>query len=327
MDVLSDILKVVKLDSAIYFNAEFSEPWCLHSPPAGVLAPLLASGADHVVIYHLLCEGQAYIQLDGGEPVTLREGDIVSFPHGDAHTLGGGRRVTPIDAGEALPGFLTRGLEMVREGGGGPTSRFICGFLACDPRLSAAFLAGLPALLKVNIRADASGQWLENSLKFSVSEAVHGRPGADGMLAKLSEVVFAETLRRFVRELPEDATGWLAAMRDPGVSRALEVLHQRYAEPWTVAGLAQEVGLSRTVLADRFRHFLGQPPMAYLTSWRLRLGARALTTSSRSVAEIASDVGYESEAAFNRAFKREYGQPPARYRKAQRVAGRAPETG
>ena len=178
----------------------------------------------------------------------------------------------------------------------------------------------------MNIRDDASGQWLENSLKFSVSEAVRGRPGAQGMLAKLSEVVFAETLRRYVRDLPDDQTGWLAGTRDPSASRALSVLHQRFAEPWTVADLAKEVGLSRTVLADRFRHFLGEPPMTYLTRWRLRLGARALTDSSRSVAEIASEVGYESEAAFNRAFKREYGLPPARYRKVSRDArGGAPD--
>ena len=319
MDLLSDVLKVVRLDSAIYFNAEFSEPWCLRTPDSRQIAPILAPGSEQVIIYHLLCDGAAYVQLEDGERIALRAGDIVTFPHGDAHVLGAGRHVEPVDALAALPMFLARGLEMVQSGGGGHTARFICGFLTCAPQLSRSLLGGLPALLKVNIRDDASGQWLENSLKFSVSEAVRGRPGADGMLAKLSEVVFAETLRRFVRDLPDDETGWLAGTRDPSVSRALSVLHQRFAEPWTVAGLAQEVGVSRTVLADRFRHFLGEPPIAYLTRWRLRLGARALTDSSRSVAEVASEVGYESEAAFNRAFKREYGQPPARYRKASRA--------
>jgi len=321
MDLLSDVLKVVRLDSAIYFNAEFSEPWCLRTPESRRVAPILKPGAEHVIIYHLLCDGRAYVHLDGGEHVSLRAGDVVTFPHGDAHVLGSGPRMEPVDAAAALPGFLARGLEVVRNGGGGPTAHFICGFLACDPRLSQSFLGGLPALIKVNIRDDASGQWLENSLKFSVSEAAHGRPGSEGVLAKLSEVVFAETLRCYVRGLSDDAKGWLAGTRDPGVSRALSVLHQRYAEPWTVAGLAQEVGLSRTVLADRFREVLGEPPMAYLTLWRLRLAARALTTSSRGVAEIASEVGYESEASFNRAFKREFGFPPARYRK---TGGRIP---
>jgi len=328
MDALSEILRVIKLDSAIFFNAEFSEPWCLASPESRKLAPVLARGAGHVIIYHLLCEGRAYAQLEDGERVALSAGDLVTFPHGHGHVLGSGPRVPPIDAGIALPRLLERGLELLRIGGGGAPSRFICGFLACDPQLSQAFLGGLPPLIKVNIRDDPSGQWLENSLKFSVTEAANREAGAGAMLTKLSEVVFAETLRRYVRELPEGQTGWLAGARDAQVGKALTLLHHRHAHPWTVGELAREAGLSRTVLSERFRHFLGEPPMAYLTRWRLGLGARALAATSHSVAQIASDVGYESEAAFNRAFKREYGLPPARYRRdkaGQRA--RAPSSG
>jgi AraC-like DNA-binding protein len=258
--------------------------------------------------------------MDHGTKVALRPGDIVTFPHGDGHILGGGRVIEPMEARDALPTLMAQGLELARGGGGGARcARFICGFLACEPRLSRSFLDGTPPLLVVNVREDAAGQWLENSLKFSVAEAVRNRPGAEGVLAKLSEVVFAETLRHYIRGLPDNVTGWLAGTRDPDVSRALTILHRRYAEPWTVAALAREVGVSRTVLAERFHHFLDVPPMAYLMRWRLRLGARALATSSRSVGEIAADVGYESEAAFNRAFKREYGLPPVRYRKASRA--------
>jgi AraC-like DNA-binding protein len=311
MDALAEILRVIKLDSAIYFNAELSEPWCLASPEGRVLAPVLARGAAHVIIYHMLSEGRAYVQLLDGERVPLSPGDIVTFPHGHGHLLGSGPRVAPIDVRTTLPGVLERGLELLHMGGGGEPSRFICGFLACDPQLSQAFLGGLPPLIKVNIRDDPSGQWLENSLKFSVTQAANREAGAGAMLTKLSEAVFAETLRRYVRELPEGQTGWLAGARDVEIGKALTLLHH----PWTVADLARETGLSRTVLSERFRHFLGEPPMTYLTRWRLRLGARALTATSHSVAQIASDVGYESEAAFNRAFKREYGLPPARYRR------------
>ena len=229
--------------------------------------------------------------------------------------LGGGRRVTPIDAAATLPDVLERGLELVQFGGGGDSARFICGYLVCDRQLSEAFLGGLPPLIRVNIRDDPSGQWLENSLRYSVTQATNREAGADAMLTKLSEAVFAETLRRYVRQLPEGQTGWLAGARDAGVGKALTLLHHRPAHPWTVAELARETGLSRTVLSERFRHFLHEPPMAYLTRWRLRLGARALTATSRGVAQIASEVGYESEAAFNRAFKREYSLPPARYRR------------
>jgi AraC-like DNA-binding protein len=320
MDVLSEVLKVVKLDSAIFFNAEFTAPWCLRSPESSRVAPLLSPGAGHLIIYHLLVEGDAYAHLSDGARVALRGGDIVTFPHGDAHYLGGGTTTQIIEAAAALPTLLKQGLAMVKTGGGGSASRFICGFLSCDARLSQAFLGGLPPLIKVNIREDPSGQWLENSLRFSVTEAAAARAGAEAMLAKLSEVVFVETVRRYVHDLPEGQTGWLAGARDPHVGKALTLIHRRHADPWTISGLAQEVGISRSVLAERFRHFLGEPPMTYLTRWRLRLGAQALRSSNHSVAQIAADIGYESEAAFNRAFKREFGLPPARYRQMERSA-------
>jgi AraC-like DNA-binding protein len=267
-------------------------------------------------VFHLLAEGTAYASLEHGERVPLTAGDVVTFPHGDAHLLGNGATTTLMEARSALPDVIEERLELMRGGGGGPPSRFICGFLACDPRLGRSFLGGLPPLLKVNIRTDPAGQWLESSLRFSVNEALEGNAGAGVMLTRLSEALFAETLRRYTRDLPANETGWLAGTRDPDVGRALALIHQRYAEPWSVATLAHDVGLSRTVLAERFRHFLGEPPIAYLARWRLRLAARALTSTDDTIARIAADVGYESEAAFSRAFKREYGEPPARFRVA-----------
>jgi len=321
MDALSEILRVVKLDSAIFFNAEFSEPWCLASPGASTLAPILVRSAAHIIIFHLLCEGRAWVELEDGRRVALSEGDIVTFPHGDKHVLGnGGSSVPAIDGGKALPDILARGLGLRHFGGGGARSKFICGFLACDPLLCHAFVGGLPPLIKVNIHDDPSGQWLENSLKFSVHEAANHAPGASAMLTKLSEALFSETLRRYIRGLPEGQTGWFAGARDVEVGRALTLLHRRYAHPWTVAELAREVGLSRTVFTERFRYFLGESPIAYLTRWRLQLGARALSATSRSVAQIAAETGYESESAFNRAFKREYGVPPARSASRRRPA-------
>ncbi|MGE0593373.1 MAG: AraC family transcriptional regulator [Vicinamibacterales bacterium] len=318
MDALSEVLRVVKLDAAIFFNAEFSSPWCFYSPASPQVAPMLSPGASRVVVYHLLTDGEAYIRLEDGPPIALRAGDIVTCPHGDPHYLGHGPEARPIDGHTALPGLLAQGLALVRAGGGGPRAHLICGFLACEPQLCETFLAGLPPIVKINIRDDTSGQWLENSLRFSVAEAATAHAGAEAMLAKLSEVVFVETLRRYVRDLPPERTGWLAGARDPVVGRALTLLHRQPAAPWTIAGLAQEVGTSRSVLAERFRTLLGEPPIAYLTNWRLRLGAQALATTSRSVGEIADEVGYESEASFNRAFKRLFGQPPARYRQAER---------
>jgi AraC-like DNA-binding protein len=315
MDVLSELLKVVKLDSAIFFNCEFSSPWCYRAPASECAARLLSQSGRHVIIFHLLVHGRAYVSLDGGERVLLADGDIVTLPHGHAHQLGNGEGATLIDGVTALPMLLSRELELITVGGGGERSLFVCGFLSCDPLLSKTFLQALPPLFKINISQDPSGQWLENSLRFAVGEAVAAREGASAMLAKLSEVVFVETVRRHIRALPETETGWLAGARDPAVGRALFLFHQRPADPWTMPALAKEVGVSRSVLAEKFRHYLGQPPMAYLTQWRLQLGARALMSGNRSVAEIAAEVGYETEASFNRAFKRQFNLPPARYRR------------
>jgi AraC-like DNA-binding protein len=321
VDVLSELLRVVKLDSAIFFNCEFSSPWCYRAPDAESAARLLAQTGRHVIIFHLLARGRAYVELQGGERAPLADGDIVTLPHGHAHLLGNGEGARLIDGAVALPKLLERGLNLVKVGGGGEPTQFVCGFLSCDPLLSKTFLQSLPPLFKVNLGRDPSGQWLESSLRFAVAEAVAAREGSGAMLAKLSEAVFVETVRRYMRALPETETGWLAAAREPAVGRALYLLHQRPAHSWTMPALAKEVGISRSVLADRFRHYLGLPPMSYLTHWRLQLGARALMSDNRSVAEIATEVGYETEASFNRAFKRHFQLPPGRYRKTSRQRG------
>jgi AraC-like DNA-binding protein len=223
-----------------------------------------------------------------------------------------------------LPDLLTRRLKIGRWGGGGEKTRFVCGFLACDPRLGEVFLAGVPPVLAVNIRNGTAGDWLENSIRHAVAMAAMDAPGSNVIVAKLSEVLFAETLRCHMARLPDEQTGWLAGARDPAVGQALAALHARPEHPWSMAALAREACLSRSALTDRFKHYLGVPPMTYRARWRLQLGAEALRSTSRGVAEIAGAVGYESEAAFNRAFKRAFSVPPARFRRENgRVAGSA----
>lgn len=321
MDVLSEVLRAVKLDGALFYNAEFSAPWCFRQPPSRTLAPYLSPGSDHVIIFHLLTEGRGYGRVEGDDrPVPLSAGDIIIFPHGDPHLMGNGSPVTPVDSAQELKRVLSEGLTVSRLGGGGEITKVICGYMACDPQLSRLFLGGLPPLLKVNIRHDASGQWLEDSIRYSVGHADTGNPGAEAVLAKLSEVLFIETLRRYIALLPPEQTGWLAGVRDPEVGKALALLHRKPAHPWTIASLANEAGTSRSVLAERFRRYLSETPMAYLIRWRLQLGAQLLSSTSQSVAQIAAEVGYESEPAFNRAFKREFGLPPARFRSQSKSA-------
>ncbi len=327
MDVLSEVLKAVKLDGALFYNAEFSAPWCFRSPASRVLASCLAPGTRHVIIYHFLTEGRGYAYVEGEERrVTLRAGELVIFPRGDPHIIGNGPPIKPLDSAQELQRIRSQGLKLARLGGGGEVTRLVCGYMACDPQLSQVFLGGLPPLLKVNIRNDPSGQWLENSIRYSVGDANAALPGGEAVVAKLSEVLFVETLRRYIARLPEHQTGWLAGVRDPEVGKALGLMHRRPAHPWTIAELAAEVGVSRSVLAERFRRYLAETPMAYLTRWRLQLGAQMLKSTSNSVLQIASEVGYESEPSFNRAFKREFGLPPARFRSQSKAAsaGSAP---
>ena len=314
MDVLSEVLKVVKLQGALFYNGEFSAPWCVNASSSRALARHFAPQAEHVIMFHLLTEGRAFVRLENGEHDNLAAGDLVMVPHGDRHVMGNGTSVRAVNDSEQLAEVIAQGLNPWRMGGGGEVTKFVCGYMACDPELSKAFLGGLPPLFKVSIRNDASGRWLENSIRFSVTEAGSSRPGGEAVLGKLAEVLFVETLRAYIAHLPPEQTGWLAGTRDAEVGKTLALMHRDPSRPWTLATLAKEAGLSRSVLAERFRHYLNETPMAYLTRWRLQLGAQMLGSTNHSVAQIAAEVGYESEAAFNRAFKREYELPPARFR-------------
>ena len=318
MDVLSEVLRVVKLESAFFYNGEFSAPWSFHSPDSCKLAPYIHQADGPVIVYHLLLDGRAQARVNGTR-LTVGPGDIVIFPHGHSHYLENGPVLQSVNGEEELPRIFQQGLKLSRMGGGGDVTRFVCGFMVCEPRLSKVLLAGLPPVFKVNIREDKSGQWLENAIQYAIMDAGADHAGGQAVLAKLCETLFAETLRRYVAQSPQLEGGWLGGVRDPEIGKVLALMHRRPAALWTLDKLALEAGLSRSVLAERFRHFVGEPPMAYLTRWRLQIGAQLLGSTSYSVAQIAAEVGYESEQAFNRAFKRSFGEPPARYRNSGRT--------
>jgi AraC-like DNA-binding protein len=326
MDAFSEVLNGVRLKGAMFFTAEFSAPWGLSTPHCRVLAPALVPDAPHMLLYHFVMDGSARVCLEGERDVELLPGDVVLFPHGDPHQLSGGSGSNQIDTAALLRKVEKRDLSPLRAGGGGATTKFVCGYLTCDPLLCGPILESLPPMLKVNIRTDRSGQWLEQSILHLVEEAASDRAGSDVMLTKLSEALFVDTLRRHVTSLPDQTTGWLAGARDPVVGKSLALLHSRPSHSWTVAELASDVGLSRSALVERFTRYLSVPPIAYLTGWRLRLAAQALISTPKGVADIAADVGYESEAAFNRAFKRAFQVPPARYRRQSRKPASSPRS-
>jgi len=320
MDVLSEVLRVIRLEGAIFFNAEFTAPWSVNSSPHEALVPYISLAAGHVIRYHLVTQGHAYAQLIGGPRVELEPGDVIVFPHSDPHILGNGDGARASATVSILEKNLTQGVQLMRFGGGGETTKFVCGFMACEPHLSSVVLSGLPKILKLHLGDEPFGRWIQDSIRYSVEKADGPDEGRRLVLTKLSEVLFVETLRKYVNSLPPDQKGWLAGARDPIISEVLALLHKEPADPWTIANLARQVGLSRTRLSQRFRSFLGESPMAYLAQWRLKLGADILQTTENSVAEVAAAVGYGSEAAFNRAFKREFKCPPAQFRRRYKTA-------
>jgi AraC-like DNA-binding protein len=322
MDALSEALHSVRMTGAIFFDAVCTAPWGFAVPSMERAAPLLSPGTERLIGYHLVVEGKALVRLKDAAEVPLAAGDIAIFPHGDAHTVTNGAPMKLIDSGASLGSVLAGNLGTFRIGGGGEATRFVCGYFGCERHAARLFLNGLPAMIKINVRGDAAGEWLESSIRHLLSEAASGRPGRTVLLSKMAEALFIETLRRYMERLPPEQIGWLAGARDPVVGTALALLHRKPSHPWTVAELATEAGSSRAVVAKRFTRLLGEPPLTYLARWRLQLAARKLQTTRQTILQVASDVGYESEAAFNRAFKREFGVPPAQYRKTLTGSGR-----
>ncbi|WP_428422256.1 AraC family transcriptional regulator [Methylibium sp.] len=317
MDALSETLRVVRLVGAIFINGRFTAPWCYQSPSADTAAPLLEPGADRVVIFHLITEGECHVELGSDPPVRLIAGDVVVFPQGHAHRMTSQPGLAPAAGGAGLATVLSRRPRQLAYGGGGSTTRLVCGYLACDARLARMLLAGLPPLLKVNVRGSNAGVWLEASVRYALAEARSPRPGGAGVLAKLAEVLFIEVLRLYMNERSEGRTGWLAGVGDRIVGAALNALHKNPAQAWTLDELARTAGTSRSVLAERFAHLVGSSPMQYLTQWRMLLAANLLRRSNAPLARVAEDVGYQTDTAFSRAFRREYGAPPAAWRRSQ----------
>jgi AraC-like DNA-binding protein len=323
MDALSEVLKVLQFNSAIFFNARFTAPWCFASPQADAVARQVNAGSARLLFYHLFVDGSCTVKLDGIPPLHLQAGDIILFPHGDAHTMA--------SSGMDGPGPLLDVRALLRErpaelqlGGGGEPTRFICGYLSCDPILCRPVLAALPRVLTVRLRRDEKTDWVERSFVYAVEEAASTQPGGEGVLAKLSEVLVVETLRRYISQMSQGQTGWLAGLRDRVVGKCLALMHEKPAHQWTLESLAREVGTSRSVLAEKFTHYVGQSPMQYLGKWRMALASNLLRRSALSMIHVALEVGYETDTAFSRAFKREFGMPPASWRRENSLKS-APE--
>lgn len=321
MDTLSEMLAELRLVSGFFLQAEFFTPWCVNSAPGKDDLRYILPNAEHVTIYHLVTEGRCGVKLpDGLHVCELSAGDVIIFPRGEAHMIGSDLQLAPIPAATLVAPPDANGMMRISHGGTGPRTRFICGFLAGDPRLCRPLLESLPPIVRVSVCDPDKTSWVMETMRFATQESGSPGIGSSVILSRVSELIFVEALRRYAAALPETQQGWLAGLRSPHVSRALSLLHARPAYPWTIDELAAQVGLSRTALADRFQRLLGDPPLRYLTRWRLALAARHLRETQEPLVRIAERVGYDSEAAFNRAFKREFGAPPASWRRRMRGA-------
>jgi AraC-like DNA-binding protein len=316
VDVLSDVLRVIRLVGGVFLESEFTAPWrFIAKLTADHCKPFLVT-PRHVIALHFIAEGRMVLQVGSGEEIEVRAGELVLLPHNDTHTFGSDLDAAVIPTHEVIKPAVPGDISRVRYGGGGPATRMLCGFLGSETSFG-PLLSALPPLLKLDVRATASGAWIESSFRFAASEIAAGRMGSTTVIAKLSELLFVEAVNGYVASLPTERRGWLAGLRDPHVGRALALLHARPGEDWTAEALALEVGMSRSVLAERFTSLIGQPPIHYLTLWRMQLAEERLREGRGSLAQIAAAVGYESEAAFSRAFKREYGVAPGQWRKGR----------
>jgi AraC-like DNA-binding protein len=321
MDTLSEVLKSVRLEGALFLNAKFTAPWCIRGRYGMASIKQRLAGADHVLMFHFLTHGACKVRLvDGGDEVEVVAGDLVLFPRDDRHLIGSDLQLAPLEADHLIdaaavdapnPEFISIG-----HGGGGTTTRFVCGYFACGRSLCRPLFEALPRVLRVRLGDEQASLLWRQLARAGVNVSNSKVAGRESTLAKLAELMFVEALRRHVLTLPPDGKGWLAAIRDVPIGRALALLHGDPARAWTVDALASEVALSRSLLAQRFAALVGEPPMQYLTRWRLALAARELRAGSEPIARVAARSGYETESAFSRAFKREFGLPPATWRKA-----------
>ena len=298
-------------------RAEFSAPWCIAARMAPDLCAPFLKHATHLVPYHYVVQGGAYTALEGGVPVLLQGGELVMFPANDMHLMGSDLSLPPVPVGDIILSPDGNGLSAIRHGQGGEETVLICGYLGCEIAVGNPVLSALPRMIRLKVREMGSAEWIRSSFHYAASEVAAGRPGSDTILAKLSELLFVEAVRRHVEALPEGQTGWLSGLRDAAVARALALMHGDIARNWTVEALGRAVGVSRSVLAEKFARFIGVAPMQYLARWRMQVAAQSLRETNEPLNRIAISVGYDSEAAFSRAFKREFGAAPATWRRAE----------
>lgn len=319
MDALTDVLRALRLTGAVFLDAEFTAPWCIRAQVEPGDCAGFTPVPARLIAYHYVLEGQLSLDVAGAAPVLAGPGQLLVLPHNDVHLLGSDLACAPADVAALMEPGGDDGLARLRAGGGGERCRVLCGFLGGDG-CADPLLASLPPVLSVALGGSVTGAWVEGSIRYAAQALAAGGAGAASSLARLAELLFAEAVRAYLESLPPRQGGWLAGLRDPFVGRALALMHEDPTRAWTLPTLSRAAGLSRSALTRRFTACTGVPPMRYLASCRLQRAAQRLRESAMPVARVAFDAGYTSEAAFTRAFKREFGIAPALFRKSLAAA-------
>jgi AraC-like DNA-binding protein len=315
MDALSDLLRVMRFSGGLFLEATFRGPWCVRSKVEPKDLGPGVQAREGLVAFHYVLKGRMQVRLGKEPPRRAESGSFVLLAHNDSHFLGSDVTLPPREAGPLVRKAGEHELARIdfgdeREAG----CHFVCRFLATPVRQH-PLLVALPPLLVADVRGQPCAEWAEISFRYAAREHTARRPGSQEILGRLSELLFVEAVRGHIDQLSAEATGWLAALRDPPLARALAALHSRPARPWTAEALAKEACLSRSAFAERFAQTVGLPPMSYLTRWRMLLAGQRLRESSDTIAQIAERVGYESESTFSRAFTREMGAAPGTWRR------------
>ncbi|MGH8182962.1 MAG: cupin domain-containing protein [Rhodanobacteraceae bacterium] len=312
-DLLSEVLTLVRLTGALVFEVDLKGAWGIAGhPTVEKFSPLLPAGTTQVIAFHVILEGGCWVRHAAHGWLELHAGHAVVIAQGDPHDICDhpGRAMVPF--AQMLGERSLLDVRRIRfENGSGGSARLLCGFLGCDRRAFEPLCRSLPPLFEVKLGAP-----MDTLVGYAVTNTLDDSPGAAGLRGRLAELLFVSALRVYMRDLPANATGWLAGVRDPLVGHALQVMHALPYRRWSVDELAAHVASSRSVLAERFRSLIGEPPMHYLTRLRMQLATRRLSESRHSIARVADEVGYDSSAAFQRAFKRCIGMTPAAWRRA-----------
>jgi AraC-like DNA-binding protein len=312
-DPLSDVLRMVRLTGGVFLDAHLSHPYCVEAAVTPDTCGSYIRASRQIIGYHYVAEGSMFVSIDRQNVMRIGAGDIVLLPRNDVHTVASSHELClEVGLQLTLPPSPD-GLARVTYGGGGAQSRIICGFLASEDEFN-PLIATLPRLLKLNVKRFSSAEWLESSVRFALQELTRGRPATSNTISRLSELLFVEAVRNYIDNSDDAETGWLRGLRDNQIGRTLALLHGNISQQWTVDGLAKAANFSRTAFINKFNAAVGVPPMRYITNWRMKIARLQLRDTNLSVAQVGYSVGYESEEAFSRAFKREVGVSPSHWR-------------